>query len=141
MAKHTVIVSIQEGKITNRTEIVKTMWGLKNGRYKIEISSYNTRSLQQNRYYWGLVIPMVQKGLLDMGTEAGKEEVHEFLKVRFNYNEVVNKETGEYVCIPKSTAGLNKEEFGVYIEKIQRFAAEFLGITIPDPNTQLAIEY
>lgn len=141
MSKHIVIVNIQDGRITNRTEIVKTIWGLKNGKYKFEISSFNTRSLAQNRFYWGLVIPMIQKGFYDMGTEIGKEEVHEFLKVRFNYNEVINKGTGEYVYVPKSTAGLNKEEFAEYIEKIQRFASEFLNVVIPDPNKQMVIEY
>lgn len=141
MGRDFCIVTIESCKITTMTPFVKMLWGLKDGRYKIEANTYSQRTLPQNRYYWGLVIPMIQQGLKDMGTEVNKEEVHEFLKSRFNYQEVINKGTGEYVTIPKSTAGLNKEQFSQYIEKIQQFASEFLNIVIPDPNTQMAIEY
>jgi len=44
---------------------------------------------------------------------------------------------GEFISRKyKSTTELTKTEFGEYIEAIQRFAAESLNVTIPDPNTQ-----
>lgn len=40
------------------------------------------RSLSQNNYYWGIVIPIVHKGFIDLGNECSKEDVHDFLKKR-----------------------------------------------------------
>lgn len=139
--KHMAVISMQNGKVVNRKPLATIIESLKDGKYLVEINSYNHRSNQQNRYYWGLVIPLIQKGIKDMGTEITKEETHEFLKARFNYEEIVNKGTGEYVTIPRSTTALNKEQFSEYIEKIQQFASEFLNIVIPDPGQQTVIQY
>lgn len=139
--KHFTIISMEDGKIKNRKIVSALFGGLKDGRYILEINDYNRRSSPQNRYYWGLVIPLIQKGIKDLGTDLTKEETHEFLKARFNIanTDIVNEQTGETINIPLSTTRLNKEQFGEYIERIQRFGAEFLGIEIPDPGQQLSI--
>lgn len=141
MSKDFIILEIKGGSIVNRTQLVKKIHSLKDGKYIVEFSANNKRSNPQNRYYWGLVVPMVQHGIKEMGTEITKEECHEFLKSRFNYEELVNEDTGEVLQLPRSTTALNKEQFSEYIGKIQQFAAEFLGIVIPDPGVQTAIEY
>src|SRR5688572_18135230 len=137
MKKHFCIVCIESGKITTMTPFVKMLWELQDGKYIIEIAAHNKRSNPQNRYYWGLVIPLVQNGIKDLGTEITKEECHEFLKAKLNSEELVNEETAEVITIPRSTTAMNKQQFSEYIEKIQQFAAEFLSIEIPDPNQQL----
>src|SRR4029078_816659 len=137
--KHWAILHKQSGAVANPKVIAQLFNGLKDGKYIVEINDYNKRSDQQNRYYWGLVVPLVQKGIEDYGTELTKEETHEFLKARFNVADLVNQDTGETINLPLSTTRLNKEQFGEYIEKIQRFGAEFLGIEIPDPGQQLSI--
>lgn len=139
--KQSVIISIKEGHVQNPTSFTKFIRGLKDGRFTLEASSLNKRSNQQNRYYFGLVVPLVQQGIKDLGTELTKEETHEFLKARFNLSDLTNKETGESISIPISTTRLNKEQFGEYIEKIQRFASEFLNVVIPDPGVQTIMSY
>lgn len=141
MAKQFCIVNIEGGIIQNRKPAVLLFKSLKDGKYLLEISNSNKRSNPQNRYYWGLVVPMIQKGIEDMGTELTKEETHEFLKARFNASDLINEGTGEAISIPKSTTGLSKEKFGEYISKIQQFSAEFLQMIIPDPGQQVTIEY
>jgi len=131
--KQTEIIKITSGRI-------ETPVDLPDGRYIAEISTFNRRSNQQNRYYWGLVVPMIRKGIKELGTDLTHEETHEFLKSRFNKDELVNPGTGEMVEIPLSTTRLTKSEFGEYIENIQRFASEFLGLVIPDPGEQMMIE-
>lgn len=135
--KQWAIIQIQSGEIKNRKAAVELFKGLKDGRYIIEVNSYDRRTSPQNRYYFGLVIPIIQQGIKDLGHDLTKDETHEFLKSKFNLIEVVNKNTGEYELIPQSTTRLNKEDFSAYIEKIQRWSAEFLQIVIPDPGTQL----
>jgi hypothetical protein len=112
---------------------------LPDGRYRVSIVRANRRSTQQNRYYWGLVIPILKQAFYDLGHDLSAEDVHDFLKAKFNSKEIVNEETGEAISVPISTTNLNKEDFGIYIEEIQRFAAMFLNVNIPDPNTQLEI--
>lgn len=84
---------------------------------------------------------MVQDGFYEKGTEVGKDDVHDFLKGRFNFKEVVNETTGEVIQVPFSTTELFTVGFISYIEKIQRFAAEWFGINIPDPNEQMELVY
>lgn len=141
MSKKWTLLHKQHGAIANPKQIAQLFNSLHDGKYLVEINAYDKRSDSQNRYYFGLVVPLIQKGIEDLGTELTKEETHEFLKARFNTNDIVNHETGEAINIPLSTTRLNKEQFSEYIEKIQRFAAEFLNIEIPDPGVQTAFEY
>jgi hypothetical protein len=132
---------IQEGKITNPKVIKKHIDALPDGYYEMEVKGRNKRSLQQNAYYWGVVVSMVHEGMRDMGNDVSIQETHEFLKSRFNTKEVVNTTVGEVMAFPVSTTELNKEEFGQYIERVQQFAAEYLNIAIPNPGEQTAIAY
>ena len=85
-------------------------------------------------------MPLVQEGIKHLGTELTKQETHEFLKGKFNYQEIINTQTGEYIQVPRSTTILNKEAFSEYIAKIQQFSAEFLNVVIPDPGQQMELE-
>lgn len=141
MSKLFTIVHVKGGHIQNRKPVTLLFQSLKDGKYLMEISGADKRSNPQNRYYFGLVIPLIQKGIKDLGTELTKEEVHDFLKSKFNLIEVVNKNTGEYELFPQSTTRLTKETFSEFIEKIQRWSAEFLSMEIPDPGVQTQMEY
>ena len=37
----------------------------------------NNRSILQNNYYWGVVIPMLREGMKEHGMNVTKEECHE----------------------------------------------------------------
>jgi hypothetical protein len=129
---------IANGSVTNK-DAIKKAFALSDGKYRLRISRAGKRSIMQNGYYWGCIIPAIQSGLYDLGHEMDKEEIHDWLKGKFNYVEVINKGTGEYERVPISTTKLTKLEFCEYIEKIQRFAAEFLGVVIPDPGQSAEI--
>lgn len=83
-----------------------------------------TRSNQQNRYYWGVVIETLAE---EIGLTP--EETHEALKHKF----LTPIEKKGYKLYPTTTQLLTTE-FNTYIEKIQRWAAQDLSIVIPDPN-------
>ena len=92
------------------------------------------RSNQQNRYYWSVIIKYIVE---HTGQDA--DDVHEYLKGKFNAVEfeIPRKDTGEVVDqarIGRTTTKMTTIEFMQYVEKIQRWASEFLGIAIPDPN-------
>jgi hypothetical protein len=95
------------------------------------------RSLNQNSYYWGIVIPLVRKLLEEYGNEVDDEETHSFLKEHVGKltASVVGK-SGRRVAITKSSASLSTAEFEEYILKITAWAATE-GVVIPSPNDHL----
>lgn len=92
------------------------------------------RSLDQNAYYWGVVLPAVANGLQEAWGEAmSVDDCHEWLKARFNSRVLVNKATGEVKGRqPQSTANLDTKEFGEYLDKVIKFAGEQLGVEVPE---------
>ena len=97
------------------------------------------RSNQANRYYWGVVVELIHMGMNDAGHEVTREGTHELLKYRFLREDKPLGNDGEFVTTIKSTSELNREEFAQYIEHCQRFAAEYLNVTIPNAGEQMEI--
>jgi len=98
------------------------------------------RSIDQNSYYWGVVVKIVRDGLIDAGYRVGVEQTHELLKDKFADVELVNETTGEVIHTKQSTSVMTTTEFMGFIAAIQQWGAEYLNIQIPDPNEQLTIE-
>ena len=102
------------------------------------------RSNEQNAYYWGVVIPYVLRGFIELGNdfqEGNKEHheiAHEFLKGKFLHNglDFYDAEGNVYTSTP-STKRCTTTEMMDYIDMIQRWAAEYLNVNIPDPDEQL----
>lgn len=104
---------------------------------------YNTRSIQQNAYLHGVIIPEVQKGLIEAGYSANEvtmDAVKDLLKYRFAKKEIVNTTTGETMEIVQPTHEMTTAEMTDFIEDVRRFAQEYLNVYIPSPNEQLEIK-
>lgn len=84
------------------------------------------RSLNQNAYYWGVVIEILKTYLEGMTGD----EIHDALKIKF----ASRHDAGTGLTIVESTAKMNTKRFNEYFETIQRWAAEFLNCQIPAPN-------
>jgi hypothetical protein len=97
------------------------------------ISSAENRSLNQNGYYWSVVVAMVWEAFKELGHEVSELDTHEFLKAKFN-NEVIVTKEGEAIEIPQSTKDLTKSQFEDYLFKIRKWALTSLEIDIPEPN-------
>lgn len=88
------------------------------------------RSTDQNKYYWGVVIDIIS----DM-TGFSPQEAHDCMRMKF----LTSMVEVENASLPraKSTTELTTVEFMDYVAQIQQFAAEFLGVYIPDPNEEM----
>lgn len=104
----------------------------------LEVRQSRKRSNQQNRYYWGAMLPIVQQGMKELGVIVSIEQTHELLKFRFLKSEYVTND-GEIIQTIRSTTELSPPEFNDYIEYIKQWSAEYLNIVIPDPNEQTEI--
>lgn len=93
-----------------------------------------TRSNQQNKYYFGVVIDI-------LSNELGyfSDEMHQILKTKFLKINVIESD-GETIIITKDTRDLNTSEFEEYLSKIRMWASMKMNIFIPDPN-QTEVSY
>lgn len=140
MTKIELIGDIKDGKlhIINERRFKEDLRQFKDCQVEIIIKKRGRRSSQQNRYYWGIVVKEIQLRLEELGTEVEMEDVHSYLKQKFNAERIVTPEA-ELIEIGKTTTELNKEEFGIYIDKVVEWASSVLEIYIPPPNTQTQI--
>lgn len=101
------------------------------------------RSSPQNRYYWGVVVPLVRKGFLENGWESyelSSDQVHDCIKHKFCRTELVNHDTGEIIESVKGTSEMTTSEFMDFIVIVQQWSATFFNIDIPDPNQEWFIQ-
>lgn len=95
-----------------------------------------TRSDQQNRYYWGVVVAALHDRLKEDGWT--EDDVHEFLKQTFVPKRLAitdsNGEVKDGIVIGATTTRLNKLQFSDYCKSIIEWAAQELDIVIPDPE-------
>lgn len=140
MEKVVVQSKVYNGKLSGYASDILTKFVQNNEGKNVEVivrRKRAKRSDNQNRYYWGVIIPIIHSELVNLGHRLNSEEVHFFLKQKFNYKTVATKE-GELIGeIPQSTATLNKLEFMEYVDKIIQWSAEILNVTIPQPTTEL----
>jgi hypothetical protein len=128
--------SVRRGKleVRNRDAFEKAMKTFADGEVLVRIAHIKaTRSEQQNRWYWGVIVE-----LLADHTGYSRDEMHEVLKAKFLPKRVAlcdgNGVVVDDFVIGGSTAKLNKQTFGEYCEAIRSWAAESLGVVIPDPT-------
>jgi len=103
-----------------------------------------SRSNNQNSYYWGVVLPLVQKGLLDAtGELRSNDNIHYkiLLPLFAPTNEIVNVDSGECINERLTSSEMTTTQFCEYIMEVQKWGAEFLGIDIPSPNEENLLNF
>lgn len=95
------------------------------------------RSVRANSYLW------VVYGYIAEETGDSPEDVHEFMKAKFLGHRTIrlNDKRGamEEQVVVGSSAALTSGDFYDYVEKVRLFAAEWLGLSIPDPAPGLLV--
>jgi hypothetical protein len=121
-------------EIRNRKRFAGDLGRMRDGEVLITVSrKHATRSVQANRYYWGVVVE-----LLSEHTGYTPDEIHEVLKAKFIPKKLAVSDgngeiKGEFV-IGGTTTEMNKLEFGEFITNIRQWAADELDVVIPDPD-------
>lgn len=132
-------------KIVHRKAFDDDMANLAGKRLKITVSVLRkSKSNKQNAYYWGCVINFVLQGLAAQGYDRSminKDVVHEYLCNKFLKFEVASQDTGEVLEFTREYHTLTTTQHMDYVAEIQIWAAEFLGIVIPDPETQSSFNF
>jgi hypothetical protein len=83
------------------------------------------RSLSQNNFYFGCVVPVIVELLREYGNDADCDIAHEFLKSSFLPPAGRKRvKVGKVIVESLSTTWLSTIDFEEYLERIRVFAAE-----------------
>lgn len=91
------------------------------------------RSLQENRYYWGVVIKALMEKAKAEGNPVSKEHAHRLAMLAIGHSEY-KKRWGVVSLEPKPTHDLDTWEYEEILEKVRCWAAQRLKIEILLPN-------
>lgn len=125
-----------------RAEFLTDLARFKDGNYTVTVEkTKKKRSIEQNRYYWGVVVPLVWEGYIHLGwEEMTLTGTHNELLKTFNIIEVVNIHNGEIKRTIGSSTEMSTSQMMDYFAKITRWAATELNVQIPEPGEQLTIQ-
>jgi len=117
-----MLITVKNWDIVNKEEYFDYIKWLRDWEY--EIKQYRRiRSLEQNRYYRGLL------GIIEKETWIPVDEIHEKMRMKFLYV----PESWVQLAYCKSTATLKTNEFSEYIEKIKNFMSQY-DIILPNAD-------
>jgi hypothetical protein len=104
----------------------------------VEVREFqDDRSLQQNRYYWGVVLADISEQARIGGQRYTVDAWHELFKRQFLGYEiervrVAGRKSPVVIRRLKSTAKQKVKAMSVYLEKVQAFAAADLGVAFSE---------
>jgi hypothetical protein len=103
------------------------------GPHRVSIVKWKPRRTDRaNRFYWPAIVHPFGEFLREHGNDYTDEEAHQMLKWRFLRKTWVDEATGEQVEFVPSSAKLDTEQFGTYLEQCSAWLAE-LGVFVTAP--------
>ena len=134
---------VKNGTLTRNVNLIKDAIQTFEGKQiiiKIE-KAKKKRSTQQNRFYYGVIIPIVQNCLKEAGHVMTNESTHNLIKLKFLKETLfVNETTGEVIERIKSTTELSTSQFMDLLAEINNFTFEYFGVSLPSPNDDLTLK-
>ena len=137
---------VKDGKllIFKRQQMLTEITGLYDGK-NVTLTIDRTKSSktqQQNAYLWGVVYEYALEGFRDKGNLGLTiDDIHEFFKTKYldNGKTAIIPKTGEVFKMQPTTVTLLKSDMMDYITQIVMFCAEWLEVSVPDPEQQVKI--
>lgn len=139
--KHEFIASVKNGKLSNRSILIKCINHFEGKKIRLTIEKYSSKRTHPQNSYIHVLFTIFTDALNDLGNEFLMTEVKELCKAKFLLTDVMNEKTGEIIGQRiKGTSELTKTELNEFFEKVIRWAADSFGIILPYPDEQLEIE-
>lgn len=99
------------------------------------VAHKSKRSLDQNALHWKR-LDVIRLHIADSsGQVFSAEELHEFFKEKFMPAKLVEV-GGESVKVRRTTTKLNTKEFSEFMEHIDRYCIERMGLYLPQPGVE-----
>ena len=138
-----IVSEVKNGSLTRNRNLIKDAISTFEGKQVvIKIEKFKKkRSTQQNRFYFGIVVPIVQNCLKEAGHIMTNESTHDLIKLKFLKETLfVNEDTGEVIERIKSTTELSTSQFMDLLAEINNFTFEYFGVILPSPNDDLTLK-
>ena len=143
MKKISIISSVSNGNLKRNRNLIKEAIQSFEGK-EIEITIQKKRKLRsnpQNKYYFGVIVPIFQNCIkVEWGEILSIEEVHNFLKTNCNYEEKVSDD-GLIVRTIKSTTENTTVDQENFHSLCRTLANDFFNTEIPLPNTEMMLDF
>lgn len=131
------IIYKNDCKITNQPALDKFLRELPDGPTHLRATDRRKRTLEQNAYFHGIVLALVRDGLINAGYDISTtDEAKQVVKALFA-KKIVSDGVTE-IEIHQDTSEMTKDEFSAFIDNIQKWASEYLGVYIPSANEQIS---
>lgn len=128
----------EKGTLTlnqRRTFLLEIHSKFKGKSVRLTVESVSSkRSLSQNNYYYGVIVPRCKSGFNRLGWTLSETEAHQKLAEMFLSENKVNQLTGEIFHYVRSTADLSTVEFSDYMDSCINFGAMELDEIIAYPD-------
>jgi len=86
------------------------------------------RNAEQNRRYWGHVLKTIAAQAWANGQQFSADTWHEYLARKFGVCDEMVLPDGEIVIKRKSTTEMSVSEFSTYMNQVEAYAAQELGV-------------
>ncbi|MGS0981001.1 recombination protein NinB [Burkholderia glumae] len=86
------------------------------------------RNAAQNRLYWGAILRAIAEQAWVEGRQFDKDAWHEYFARMFGVSDELTLPDGEIILRRKSTSQMSVGEFSTYLNQIQAYAANTLGV-------------
>lgn len=141
---------VRNSKITN-PKVLRALFdpegigstSLKDGKYTCEVLEDGRRSLPSNGFFHA-ILPQIKEALWDLGWKdeiLDETDVKNFLKGKFLTKTITNHDTGETVTYVKKTSDLTQQEMNDFLDRIIKFCAQDLFLTIRGRGEQNEFGY
>jgi hypothetical protein len=139
MQKVQMSCTVEAGKLVlNRAAFAAQASQLPDGLYQVTVQKM-TRSQQANAYYWGVVLKAI-----DDHTHQGTDDIHDAMCQMFlpnvgkqvQFHNAVSRTTVTVATETRRSSKLPSDAFYDFVEKVRAWAADFLSLTIPDPDPE-----
>ncbi|WP_257757890.1 recombination protein NinB [Burkholderia glumae] len=86
------------------------------------------RNAAQNRLYWGAILRAIAEQSWVDGRQFDKDAWHEYFARLYGVSDELTLPDGEIILRRKSTSQMSVGEFSTYLNQIQAYAANTLGV-------------
>ncbi|WP_369050490.1 recombination protein NinB [Burkholderia gladioli] len=86
------------------------------------------RNAAQNRLYWGAILRSIAEQAWVDGRQFDKDAWHEYFARLYGVADELTLPNGEIILRRKSTSQMSVGEFSTYLNQIQAYAANTLGV-------------
>lgn len=135
MATLEFIADIKNGWLVSPAHIVSFLKHCEGRQARILLSwGLKKRTLKQNSYYKGIIIPHFVAFMKEHGTTIKPEVADMLIKQWVGYTYDEKFPDGSVKPLPKSTTELDTKEMSAFTEEVIADLAQRFGLYIPPPN-------